>query len=140
MQRQLGYAEGEGAILNSKGEFSRRYIPRLQMEEEQVGEERAKMLEEIENQLVHQDEIWEQRRGEELGANAIKGLRSSPLKRVETTAPWGVQNKRRKLLKYPCLGEDLRSQLFPPCQGSSQPIRLLLHTQGAILVPGSWKS
>ena len=89
---------GEGAILNSKGEYSRCHIPRLVIEDEEEQEEAMKSArEELLDQL---DDVWEQHRRAELGSGAIMGPKSSPQKRVDTTAPQGAKKRRRKTLKY----------------------------------------
>ena len=108
---------GEGAILNSKGEFSRSYIPRLQVPEEDQGavnndrEITAKLLKE-------QDINWEQNRTRELGNRAIMGPKSSPKKRSkEQEEEYPVKkSKRRRKLKHGILknwGE------LPSIQGTS---------------------
>ena len=100
---------GEGAILNSRGEFNRCHIPRLKVDEEEepddvkIAEKKAE--EQLEKRLVEQDMIWEQGRMSELGATAILGPRSSPTKRShrgeqEETAP----KRRRRKLKHEVLG------------------------------------
>ena len=46
------------------------------------------------------DNVWEQHRRTELGSGAIMGPRSSPQKRLDTTASQGARKRRRKTLKY----------------------------------------
>ena len=93
------------------------------MEDKQQGEERSKMMEEMENQtrelLDKHDGAWEHRKGEELGTEAILGPRSSPVKRTDSEAPNGASKKRRRILKYSCIGEDWGSQKLTPLQGSN---------------------
>ena len=74
---------GEGAILNSRGEFNRSYIPRLQIEEErEEATEELKLTREHTNKLLReQDGSWEQQKAEELGCDAILGPKSSAKKR-----------------------------------------------------------
>ena len=95
---------GEGAILNSRGEFNRSYIPRLQIEEEREGanEELVKTREQTNKLLRDQDGSWEQQKARELGNEAILGPKSSPQKRIadmeqEEQAPTGNKRRRRKL-------------------------------------------
>ena len=63
------------SILNSKGEFNRSYIPRLQVEEKPQGpEEEIKKGEEQTIRLLReQDGDWEKCKARELGATAILG-------------------------------------------------------------------
>ena len=63
---------GEGAILNSRGEFSRSHIPRLQIE---MGEQHDNLehREKTSKHLREQDMEWEQHRRRELGDSAIMG-------------------------------------------------------------------
>ena len=63
---------GEGAILNSKAEFNRCYIPRLRLEEEQIIEEMEQKEKEhdemITRELDNNLKQWEQEKREEKGA------------------------------------------------------------------------
>ena len=61
---------GEGAILNSCGEFNRSYISRLQIVEEREGAtEELKLTREHTNKLLRkQDGSWEQQKADELGS------------------------------------------------------------------------
>ena len=70
---------GEGAILNSKGEFNRSYIPRFQVEEvpEGAAEERCKAKESTNRLLREQDGDWERRKLRELGTEAKLGPKTS---------------------------------------------------------------
>ena len=56
---------GEGAILNSKGEFSRSYIQRLQVVEEETVENKGDR-EQTAKLLREQDKVWETTRAREL--------------------------------------------------------------------------
>ena len=102
---------GEGAILNSRGEFNRSYIPRLQVEEQEEGasEVRIEAKEHTNRLLREQDGELERRKAEELGANAILGPKTSPKKRSkeqdqnqEDPAP--TIKKRRRRLKHSLIG------------------------------------
>ena len=63
---------GEGAILNSRGEFSRCYIPRLQVVQEE--QENNNDGREITAKLLREhDKTWEESRARELGNEAILG-------------------------------------------------------------------
>ena len=57
---------GEGAVLNSRGEFNRSYIPRLRLADEEVAkeiEENERSSEEmIRNELQKQEESWKSRK------------------------------------------------------------------------------
>ena len=90
---------GEGAILNSKGEFSRSHIPRLQVPEEDQGAENTER--ELSAKILKEQDIqWEQNRSRELGDRAILGPKSSPLKRSkeqEDEIPAKKSKRRRKL-------------------------------------------
>ena len=70
------------------------------MEDKQQGEERSKMMEEMENQtrelLDKHDGVWEHKRGEELGTEAVLGPRSSLGKRTNSEAPYGASKKREQ--------------------------------------------
>ena len=72
---------GEGAILNSKAEFNRCFIPRLQLQEqkvvEELEEEERKQEEETERELRNTQEQWEQEKVKERRdqrRNIVKGL------------------------------------------------------------------
>ena len=97
---------GEGAILNSKGEFSRSYIPRLQVVPEEQGAENN-MREITARTLKEQDVNWEQARTRELGNKAILGPKSSPIKRHMEQGGEGEtpikKSKRRRKLKHEVL-------------------------------------
>ena len=98
---------GEGAILNSKGEFSRSYIPRLQVVEEEPQED-PDIREQTTRAMRAQDGDWEQTKQRELGRNAILGPKTSPLKRVNEQnegAIVGNKRKRRRKLKHELIGE-----------------------------------
>ena len=102
---------GEGAILNSKGEFNRSYIPRLQVEEEPEGadEEIKKGEEQTSRLLREQDGDWERCKARELGATAILGPMSSPRKRLkeqEQTNLEYCEGRRVKRLKHSLVGRD----------------------------------
>ena len=92
---------GEGAILNSKGEFSRSYIPRLQVPEEDQGAENSER--ELSATILKEQDIqWEQSRSRELGDRAILGPKSSPLKRSKEQGEEipAKKNKRRRKLQH----------------------------------------
>ena len=97
---------GEGAILNSKGELSRSYIPRLQVVEEEPQED-PDIREQTTKAMRAQDGDWEQTKKRELGRNAILGPKTSPLKRVNEQnegAIVGNKRKRRRKLKHELIG------------------------------------
>ena len=91
LSRQTGEAVrirrrgGEGAVLNSRGEFNRSFIPRLQLVEEQVIKEletaEEEEQEETRRQLVGSDGDWEQRKARDRAAPKLDGSRSSRSKR-----------------------------------------------------------
>ena len=99
---------GEGAILNSRGEFNRSHIPRLQIvEEEKEGatDEQRLTREQTNRLLREQDGSWERQKAVELGNDAILGPKFSPKKRSaekeqEEPAPSGRKEKRRRKLKH----------------------------------------
>ena len=95
---------GEGAILNSKGEFSRSYIPRLQVVEEEFQEDAGARVKSMEH-LKEQEGEWEQSRRRELGKEAVLGPRSSPLKRQKEQTEEHKSNKRRRKLQYKLIEE-----------------------------------
>ena len=107
------------------GEYSRCHIPRLVIEDEGEQEEAMKNTREEENnkrELLDQlDDVWEQNRRAELGSGAIMGPKSSPQKRVDTTAPQGAKKRRRRTLKYPTIGEDWGEQ-EPPTLAEEQSV------------------
>ena len=103
---------GAGAILNSRGEFSRCYIPQLQVvpEERRAAKDSsreitAKVLRELDNN-------WEQNKAKELGSQVILGPKSSPLKRMkeqsEDVTP-AKRSKRRRKLKHGLLKTGVSS-------------------------------
>ena len=117
LARQVGEAVrirrrgGEGAILNSRGEFNRSYIPRLRVEEgepEGAEEARRKGKEQTSKLLKEQDKEWERRRAEDLGAAALLGPTFSPTKRSQEDqgAAEGAPQKRRRRLEHEILGAD----------------------------------
>ena len=116
---------GEGAILNSKGEFNRSYIPRLQVEEEPEGaeEERRKGEEQTNRLLKELDGDWEEGKARELGATAILGPMSSPKKRgkgeQEQTNLEDGEGRRMKRLKHSLIGRDWGE--LPVTQGAGTP-------------------
>ena len=105
---------GEGAVLNSRGEFNRSYIPRLRVvEEEEPEEERTARLENREHlnrDLREQDLAWETSKVGELGAGAFMGTTTSPKKRGQEGIVDGGgapgSKRRKKALKYQKLGEQ----------------------------------
>ena len=115
---------GEGAILNSRGEFNRSYIPRLMVKEEDEEKDRHLRIEEKKlrcRTLREQDVTWEQLRREEMGDGAKMGPTTSPVKRSKEQLEGGcegVPKKRRKKLKYEVLGADWGEQ--EQAQGAPQ--------------------
>ena len=73
---------GDGAVLNSRGEFNRSYIPRLRVvEEEETEENREARLRSRElkiRELIEQDIAWEKDKVVELGDGALGGPMTSP--------------------------------------------------------------
>ena len=115
---------GEGAILNSKGEFNRSYIPRLQVEEEPEGaaEERTKIKESVNRILREQDGDWERGKTRELGSEAILGPKTSPMKRAkeqDEQTPENGRKRRRRRLKHGLVEEGWGEPQTP--QGAGQP-------------------
>ena len=106
--------EGEGAVLNSRGEFDRSYIPTLRVvEEEEPEEEKEARLENREllnRELREQDLSWEKTKVGELGRKAFMGTSTSPRKRGQGAHAEGEgapgSKKRRKVLKYQKVGEQ----------------------------------
>ena len=98
---------GEGAILNSRGEFSRCYIPRLQVVQEE--QENNNDGREITAKLLREhDKTWEESRARELGNEAILGPKTSPTKRakeLDDEAPAPKTKRRRRKLKHAVLEE-----------------------------------
>ena len=128
---------GEGAILNSRGEFNRSHIPRLRVEEkESEGSKMAnkKEKEQFRKKLKEQDEAWERERAGELGASALLGPTSSPTKRnYDIGEEQGAPNKRRRKLKYGVMGLDWGEEGEKEAE-----IRDLNNTCGELLpTPGS---
>ena len=105
---------GEGAVLNSRGEFNRSYIPRLRVvEEEEPEEEKEARLENREllnRELREQDLSWEKTKVGELGRNAFMGTSTSLRKRGQGAHAEGEgapgSKRRRKVLKYQKVGEQ----------------------------------
>ena len=111
---------GEGAILNSKGEFSRSYIPRLQVVEEEAVENSGDR-EQTAEQLREQDRAWETTRTRELGRNAILGPMSSPRKRSnEEGGEYKGSKRRRRKFKHKLLDEGWGELPLPEQQGANQ--------------------
>ena len=103
---------GEGAILNSRGEFNRCHIPRLKLEEREQNEvTNNKDREQNKKMLREQDRCWEKDRILELGAGAVLGPSTSPVKRrgedreQQEVTMGGAVKKRRKEWKYEVLEE-----------------------------------
>ena len=99
---------GEGAILNSRGEFSRCYIPRLQVVDMEPQEGGDVDREHLTRRMREQDKDWEDTRMTELGSNAILGPTSSPRKRIkeqEEGAGAGIAKKKKRKLKHEVLQE-----------------------------------
>ena len=111
---------GEGAILNSRGEFSRSHIPRLQVvEEEPQPDTRDREL--TTKLLREQDKDWEKHKALELGAEAILGPGASPTKRpIEMEEEGGAIEKsskrRRKRWRHKVLEEGWGE--LQPIQGA----------------------
>ena len=105
---------GEGAILNSQGEFLRYHIPRLQVvEKEQT--ERSVDRELTVKTLREQDGRWEKGRTKKLGREAIMGPITSPVKRqgehqigIEEGSQRECKKKRLRTLKHDVLEEGWR--------------------------------
>ena len=110
---------GEGAILNSRGEFSRCHIPRLQVVEEEQQMD-SKEREQNTRLLREQDRDWEKNKAMELGAEAILGPGASPTKRPVEEEEGGAGRKsnkrRRKRWKHEVLEEGWGE--LPPTQGA----------------------
>ena len=123
---------GEGAILNSKGEFSRSYIPRLQVVEEEPKDD-AGTKEKTSKYLREQEGEWEHSKTMELGRDAILGPMSSPTKRMMEQTE-GAVNKRRKKLKFELIEEGWGSSKNNREQGRRS-IKPKLHLNTP--VPGS---
>ena len=112
---------GDGAVLNSRGEFNRSYIPRLRVvEEEETEENREARLRSRElkiRELIEQDTAWEKDKVVELGDGALRGPMTSPKKRSkEDQESYGAvegapnKRKRRKTLKHQLLEEGWGEQ------------------------------
>ena len=106
------------------GEFSRCYIPRLQVvEEEPTGVDDTREL--TTRILREQDRDWERNRTRELGSEAIMGPTTSPKKRAKDmeegaeTGLKGSKRKRRKL-KHEVLQEGWGEH--PMDQGADQEV------------------
>ena len=104
---------GEGAILNSRGEFNRSHIPRLQIEDKEpegAAESRKKDREQNRKVLKEQDKNWEEDRAREMGVNGRMGATASPSKRrmleQELQTEGAAPSKRRKRRKHEVLSED----------------------------------
>ena len=97
---------GEGAILNSKAEFNRCYISRLQLGEldvEQLEREEKEELQSISRELDENLEDWEQRKAEvrehqrkSIGKSLGRSQRSIPTKQKKEQGAEKTSNKRRK--------------------------------------------
>ena len=107
--------------MNSKGEFSRSYIPRLQVVEEEAVENNGDR-EQTAKQLREQDRAWETTRARELGRNAILGPMSSPRKRSndEGGGEHMGSKRRRKKFKHKLLEEGWGELPLPKHQGANQ--------------------
>ena len=108
---------GEGAILNSKSEYNRCTIPRLQLGEEEDEEKVARIEQEhllmVEKGAEEQIKQWEQRRAtikavEQRKRRTTNGAGSSSKRKEEEQKP----GKRMKRLKY---------QQIPEGWGEEQP-------------------
>ena len=97
---------GEGAILNSKAEFNRCYIPRLQLGEldvEQLEREEKEELQSISRELDENLEDWDQRKAEvrehqrkSIGRSLGRSQKSIPTKQKKEQGAEKTSNKRRK--------------------------------------------
>ena len=127
---------GEGAVLNSKGEFNRSYIPRLRVEEEEPTEAREARIKEKEQLnviLEEQDSAWEKEKVKKLGADAIMGPTTSPKKRSQGSLEdnQGAPSKRRKKRrKHEVLGEGWgeQEQTHSPGEQEGQEVTILEQT------------
>ena len=101
---------GEGAILNSKAEYNRSYIPRLQLEEQSCIRERELEEKRMEDEMIRELDLtqaeWEQKKARERGADTRrvareqgKAKKSKPGKRKEEEAPM-TKESRSKRRKY----------------------------------------
>ena len=100
--------------MNSRGEFNRSYIPRLQVvEEEPEGAVQARMEDNRKKrtQLKEQDIAWERSKVTELGAEAVLGPMVSPKKRSkEQEDGAGKAKMSRKEWKHEVLEEGWGEQ------------------------------
>ena len=118
---------GEGAILNSKGEFNRSHIPRLVLEEkENVTEEQKREQEKKNNELDEWLHQWEQEktdtREQERSTLASSLGRPSPTpssKRAQEQ-PQHNNNKKRRKLKFQLLDSEWGEQEPPSPSGRAK--------------------
>ena len=106
---------GETMILNSKGEYNRSHIPRLQVEEEEVTNKREQELKKDEEQLditlTREQRYWEQEktkdRDEErrkvVGATKNRRRNGGGKREIE---PGSYERKNKRRRKYTLLGID----------------------------------
>ena len=103
---------GEGAILNSKAEFSRCRIPRLQLEKEEENEDliakEQERKEQRENEMEQELLTWEKEHVKRKSRELKEGihLSSSHVRAREQEEKDGKIPKRMRKLKYSVIGEE----------------------------------
>ena len=103
---------GEGAILNSKAEFSRCRIPRLQLEKEEENEDliakEQERMEQRENEMEQELLTWEKEHVKRKSRELKEGihLSSSHVRAREQEEKDGKIPKRMRKLKYSVIGEE----------------------------------
>ena len=139
----------EGRILNSRSEFNRSHIPRLQVEEEEKIKKREEEIEKedvLMNKILESEELqWEQTKLKKIGKDRqelLKQLRSnnnSSKKNKEGGAKRSNEDKKKgrrsKKRRYALLGEDWGAVSCAPsgveCEGAE------VEGGGELLIPPS---
>ena len=122
---------GAEAMLNSKAEFNRCYIPRLQLVEEDVIKEMEQAEEEeireASRELLTQDNIWEQQKRKERSNKTRDGAglyTGEPVKRGAGSRKQGGRPSKTKKLEL--IGENWGLETTPSQSRAPPPVSSLL--------------
>ena len=122
---------GAGAVLNSKSEFNRCYIPRLQLVEEDVIKEMEQAEEEeipeASRELLTQDNIWEQQKRKERSNKTRDGAglyTGEPVKRGAGSRKQGGRPSKTRKLEL--IGENWGLETTPSQSRAPPPVSSLL--------------
>ena len=105
---------GQGAILNSKAEYNRCHIPRLQLEEEEQEGARERMEQELlelaEEEQMESIDVWERLRSQDKAKEQRQNARVSKGAKHRIVGGEGSKLPKRKKLEHPIIGEEWGSK------------------------------